>query len=254
MTYWVRILLVTNIAMFVLTWVTPVIPMGYVAFRPAFFFVLPWTIVTYMWVHAGVFHILMNMFVLWQFGTMVEGRIGSARFIGLYFFSGISAAALHWMLASPNQAIVGASGAVAGVILAFARYWPNAQLALMGVIPMRARTMVAVFVFASIFLARSPVAGNIAHFAHLGGLAGGYIWVRGLEYFSGSARFRRQVYANVQPSVRKDQDLVDRMHRVNRTEMHEINRAEFDRLVAKVEAEGIRSLTLDERAFLDRLS
>lgn len=254
MTYWVRILLITNIIMFALTWMMPVIPLGYVAFRPQFFFIVPWTIITYMWIHGGPLHIFFNMFMLWQFGTPVEGRMGSRWFIAFYLFSGISAAGLHWMLENPAIPIIGASGAVSGVMLAFARYWPEARLALLGVIPMRARTMVAVFVFASIFLARSPIAGNIAHFAHLGGLAGGYIFMRLMEHFSGAARFKRKVYQKVQPSVRGDQELVDKARRANREAMHEINRSEFDRVMAKVEVEGVRSLTLEERAFLDRVS
>src|SRR4029079_11028565 len=98
----------------------------------------PWTLVTYMFLHAGLGHIFWNMLGLYFFGPRVESRMGSQRFITLYFVSGIVGALFSVVLA-PRFAVLGASGAVLGVLMAFARFWPRERLYIWGVLPIDAR-------------------------------------------------------------------------------------------------------------------
>jgi membrane associated rhomboid family serine protease len=100
------------------------------AFSPAAALTAPWTFFTYMFVHAGLLHLLGNMFMLFVFGTPVESRMGSRAFILYYLLCGVGAAVFSLALSNITGVgpMVGASGAVLGVALAFAMYWPDAEL------------------------------------------------------------------------------------------------------------------------------
>ena len=146
MTPWVRRLIVANIIVFFLQQTVAGVTNA-LAFVPAYTFVRPWTLVTYMFVHANITHILFNMLALYFFGPRVEERLGETRFITLYAISGIFGAVLSLIFA-PFAPIIGASGAVFGVMLAFARFWPTALIYIMGILPIQAR--VAVLLMAGI--------------------------------------------------------------------------------------------------------
>src|SRR5215468_1128530 len=111
--------------------------------EPRYVLLRPWTLVTYMFLHGSVTHILFNMLGLYFFGPRVEERLGSRRFITLYLVSGIAGALLSILLAR-NAQVIGASGAVFGVMLAFARFWPDAQILFMFFIPVEARVAVII--------------------------------------------------------------------------------------------------------------
>src|SRR5438105_3314861 len=137
-TPWVLRLIVANVVVFFLQSTAPWITRAFL-FVPALVFVRPWTIVTYMFLHdpGSIMHILFNMVGLYFFGPRVEERLGSRRFLTLYFVSGIAGAVLSFFLA-PGAAILGASGAVFGVMLAFAHYWPRVQFLLWFIVPIEA--------------------------------------------------------------------------------------------------------------------
>src|SRR5690349_13386106 len=142
MTPWVRNILFANIVMYLVTMTYPEIRNNF-AFYPPLALAEPWTFVTYMFLHApGITHILFNMIGLYFFGSRVESRLGGVRFLGLYFVSGI-AAAVASMVMSPRAPIIGASGAVFGILLAYARYWPRDRI-LIWFVPMEARIAVLV--------------------------------------------------------------------------------------------------------------
>lgn len=126
MTPWVRRFLGANLIVFFVQTTMPAFADAFV-FVPRLALFRPWTIVTYMFLHAGISHILFNMVGLFFFGSRVEERLGSKRFVQLYFISGISGALLSVAFA-PNAAIIGASAAVFGVMLAFAMFWPRDQI------------------------------------------------------------------------------------------------------------------------------
>jgi len=142
-TPWVLRLIIANIAVYFLERTGTGIA-NVLAFVPSDALLRPWTLVTYMFVHASTTHILFNMLSLYFFGPRVEERLGSRRFIILYFLSGISGAILS-MIFAPYAPIVGASGAVFGIMLAFAKFWPTAEIYIMGILPIQAR--VAVFLW-----------------------------------------------------------------------------------------------------------
>jgi membrane associated rhomboid family serine protease len=143
----------------------------------------PWQLVTYGFLHANLAHIFFNMFALYMFGSDIERLFGSRFFAAYYFACVLSAAVFHlvvqaWMGGSPYPT-VGASGGVYGLLLAYGIYFPNRQLMLLiPPIPMRARTFVIVFAVLELVLGVTGTAAGIAHFAHLGGMLGGWLMIR----------------------------------------------------------------------------
>jgi membrane associated rhomboid family serine protease len=142
-----------------------------------------WQLVTYSFLHANITHIFFNMFALYMFGSDIERLFGSRFFAAYYFVSVLAAAICHllvtsWLGATPYPT-VGASGGVYGLLLAYGMYFPNRQLMLLiPPIPMRARTFVVVFALLELVLGVTGTAAGVAHFAHLGGMLGGYLMIR----------------------------------------------------------------------------
>jgi membrane associated rhomboid family serine protease len=210
----------------------------------------PWTLVTYMFLHApGLSHILFNMLALFMFGPPLERRLGGNRFLGLYFAGGIGGALLS--LAQPNVAIVGASAATFAVSLGFARYWPDSLILIWGIIPVRAWMMVGLMTLLALFGAGGLGERGVAHLAHLGGFAAGWVYLKVMEQRTGAAAFRSKA-APTTTGV-SDDDLA-RWRLVSTDAMHPVNREEYQRVLAKVEAQGLASLSGEERAFLDRFA
>ena len=211
----------------------------------------PWTLVTYMFVHANLMHILLNMLGLYFFGPRMEARLGGRHFLGLYFLSGIAGAVLTFVLA-PYAAVVGASGAVMGVLAGYARFWPEDRIYIWGVLPVSARVMVIGLALYSIWSGFMGSVGGVADFAHLGGLVAGWLYVLGLERRRGLARGSARKVPWELPGAARAR--TERWARIRPEELHEVNRAEVERLLARVREEGPRSLTEPEREFLDRIA
>ncbi len=252
MTRWVGRLIYINVAAFILTQFMAPQVQALLMLRPADIPVRPWTVVTYMFLHGGWLHLLFNMIVLYFFGPRLEERLGSKRFLGLYFSSGIAGALAS--LITPTAWIVGASGAVFGVLLGFARYWPREQIYIWGILPVQARILVVVMTALSLWAGFTGAQSGVAHFAHLGGFAGGYAFLKWVEIRSPARRFKKKVEQSAQrPSAGKREDL-KRWKRIRREEMHPVNQEELDRVFEKIDERGVSSLTPEERAFLDRFS
>ena len=241
MTPWVRRLIVANVIVFFLQQVAGVTEQ--LEFIPALFVYRPWTAVTYMFAHGSITHILFNMIALYFFGPRVEERLGSRRFITLYGLSGISGALVSAIF-SPNYPIVGASGAVFGVMVAFATFWPTAQIYIFGILPLEARIALILMVLYSLYSGFSGRHTGIADFAHLGGVAGGWFYLKWLEARAGTKRFRAKTTATV------PKDKLLNWKRVDPKSVHEVNRDEVNRILDKISAKGLGSLTAQERLFL----
>jgi membrane associated rhomboid family serine protease len=142
-----------------------------------------WQLVTYAFLHGSVAHIFFNMLGLYMFGSEVERLFGSRFYAAYYLGCVVSAAICHLVVTSwlgvPPYPTVGASGGVFGVLLAYGLYFPNRQLMLLiPPIPMRARTFVVVFAVLELVLGVTGTVAGVAHFAHLGGMLGGYLMIR----------------------------------------------------------------------------
>lgn len=246
MTPWVLRLIVLNVGVFLFTAANPHL-LGLLAFVPRFALLQPWTIVTYQFAHGGLGHLLFNMLGLLFFGPRLEDRLGSRHFLGLYFASGVAGALLSFL--SFNTPIIGASAAAFGVFLGFARFWPRERVYIWGILPVEARVLVVVMTALALFGGLGLGRAGIAHLAHLGGFLGGWLYLRWEEWSSPAARFRRRSAA---PAARAA-DL-ERWRRTDRECLHPVNRSEFDRVMAKLEARGPGALTSEERSLLDRFA
>jgi membrane associated rhomboid family serine protease len=238
-TPWVQRFLIANVLMFFVQVTVPVTTyqLGLV---PALLLKQPWTLVTYMFLHGGFMHILFNMIGLYFFGPRVEQRIGSGRFFALYMIAGITGGLLSFY--TPMARIIGASGAVYGVLLAYARFWPRDQILIWGIIPVEVRWLVLIYTVMSLL----GLGGGVAHFAHLGGFLGAFLYLAWLERTAGTRKFRQVATA---PPPAKDA-LLTNWKKVDRTGVHAVNKDEVDRILDKISASGLASLTPQERLFL----
>lgn len=250
MTPWVTRLLLANVAVFAAGRLAPGLDHP-LAFVPAAVLIRPWTLFTYQFVHAGLSHLLFNMLALYFLGPRVEERLGPTRFITLYLLSGMTGGLLSIPF-MPYATIVGASGSVYGVLLAFARFWPRERLYIWGVLPVEAWLLVVGFTVLSL-VSGFGGGGRTAHFAHLGGFLGGWLYLVYLERRSPARKFKAKAVQTLARGTPSRTDLA-RWSAVDRGALHEVNRDEFNRVMAKVQEGGTGSLTEEERAFLDRFS
>ena len=186
MTPAVKLLVIVNVVMFVLTMIVPLMTLRLGLVPQAVFqqFAL-WQLVTYMFMHGGAGHILLNMLSLWMFGTDLERTWGTRFFTKYYFVTGIGAAVTTLILSLFLDSVyytvtIGASGAIYGLLLAYGMYFPNRTLILI-IFPIAAKYYVMI-AGALVFLsAAGGVGGGVAHWAHLGGLVVGYLYLKGLK-------------------------------------------------------------------------
>jgi membrane associated rhomboid family serine protease len=242
MTPVVRILIAANVAGFFLQVMMPALANAFV-FVPVLTPVRPWSVLTYMFLHGGLMHLGFNMLALFFFGPRAEDRLGSRRFTILYFLSGLSGALLS-LIFSPASPIIGASAGVFGVMMAFAHFWPHAPIHIWGIIPVPARLLVIITTVLAIWSGFGGVRSGIAHFAHLGGYAGAYLYLRWLDR-SRTAFKRRAAAAPAAASKR-----AEGWRSIDLASVHEVNREQVNRILDKINAQGIGSLTGEERLFL----
>jgi membrane associated rhomboid family serine protease len=142
-----------------------------------------WQLVTYAFLHGSFAHLFFNMFALYMFGGDIERLFGSRFYLAYYLACVVSAALCHlvvttWMGAAPYPT-VGASGGVFGLLLAFGMYFPHRRVMLLiPPIPMQARTFVLLFAVLELVLGVTGTAAGVAHFAHLGGMLGGWLMIQ----------------------------------------------------------------------------
>ncbi len=139
-----------------------------------------WQLVTYMFLHAGFFHILFNMFALWMFGCELERNWGTRRFTWYYFLTGI-ASGLTVVVVSPSSPVstLGASGAIYGILLAYGMLFPDRMIFLYFLIPVKAKYFVMIMGGIEFLSALSTPGSLVSHVAHLGGMLFGFLYLRG---------------------------------------------------------------------------
>jgi membrane associated rhomboid family serine protease len=252
MSPWVTRLVLANVAMFFVSQAAPTVASALILV-PRAVLIRPWTPITYMFLHAGFMHLAFNMLGLYFFGPRLEMRLGGRKFLWLYFLSGVTGAALSFVF-TPSAAIIGASGGVFGVFLGFAMFWPRERVYIFGILPMEAWVLVAVMTVMALFGGFTSSRGGIAHFAHLGGFLGAFGYLKYLERASPARRFKKRADSVPRQSGGNERANLERWSRIPRESMHEVNRAEVDRLLEKVRTHGASSLTPSERECLDRFS
>ena len=182
----IRGLLISNVAIFLINFfagraLSDVFSLA--VLRPAdvvtHFYV--WQLVTYMFLHQGIGHILFNMLALWMFGTEFERLWGTQRFLQFYFFCGVGAGLcviiINYMFGNPNIGTVGSSGAIYGILLASAVLWPDRQMLFYFLIPIKMKYFVMI-IGGIAFLNSFNPANPVSEIAHLGGMLFGYVFLK----------------------------------------------------------------------------
>lgn len=190
-----------------------------------------WQLVTYMFFHAGLMHIGFNMFLLWMMGREVEVTLGSSAFLRLYFISGIVAGLFSMPMLSAH--ILGASGAVLGILAAYGSLFPDRIILAFMIIPMKVKHFIWLVAAMDLYGAIAGK-GNIAHLAHIGGLITGLVMIR-------RGWYRKAIF-----------DLEGRRRRRDMNRM-KADRERVNEILDKVSREGIGALDKSEREFLERM-
>ena len=267
LTPWVKKLLVINfgiwavMAIGLVPWSTA---SDLLAFSADRILTRPWTIVTYMFVHAGFGHVFFNMLALFFFGPPLERAWGGREFITYYLVCGIGGALAAQLLVN-NVGVapmMGASAAVFGILLAFAMTWPDAPIYLWFLLPIKAKYFVgflALLTFYSTF-SSSRTAGSTAHWAHLGGLVAGWLWLR---YGNRIERSADRALVRVKRSRRglktveresPDDGRKRQTRRKPRAPRSGDTLDEVNRILDKIGDKGMESLTPAELKFLNEMS
>lgn len=204
-----------------------------------------WRLFTYLFLHAGLLHIIINMYVLWMFGPEIERGMGSSQFLFYYLFTGIGGGLFPLILSNPVTPIVGASASIFGLLVAFGIMFPDAIITL--IIPpvsMKAKHFVIVIgVIAFLILLSGPT--RIAWDAHLGGMLFGYLYFRyGIKRGGGYGR-----KWNISAKLR---DFRDKWARLQKQQRKQFIEEEIDPILDKMSKVGIKGLTRRERQILKK--
>jgi membrane associated rhomboid family serine protease len=261
-TPWVKRLLIANTAIFLLMWVG-LLP-GYwtvevFGFSPSRILFHPWSPITYMFVHGSFWHLFFNMLGLFFFGPPLERAWGSDAFVRFYIVAGLGGA-LFSVLFLPivgDTIVIGASGALYGLLLAFALRWPDAPIYLWAVLPIKAKYFVGALGFIALVTSFQGSGSGVANWTHLGGLVTAFVYLRYGDRINTrldrrkKRRKRRKSGLAVEAKVKPKQRSEPRRRRrpVDTDTLDEV-----DRILDKIRASGINSLTDEERDFLDEMS
>ncbi len=209
-----------------------------------------WQPFTYMFLHGGLFHILFNMFALWMFGCEIERTWGTKEFVRYYFITGVGAGFFTFIL-SLNSHIptIGASGAIFGILVAFALMFPNRLIYLYFLFPVKAKYVVIFFAVIELFASFRHTSDGIGHFAHLGGMVIGYLYIKSdlkipaifrlssyLTYLK-NFKHKRRMKA-IAKKRGKEQKLMERV----------------DQILDKINQVGYDNLTKEEKKTLEQAS
>jgi membrane associated rhomboid family serine protease len=176
-------LIVVNVVVFLAMYLSRGVIVRYLALTPVLVVQNRewWQVITYMFLHAGFWHIGFNMLALYMFGVPLERHLGSGEFLLFYFVAGIGAGlatlVVNWYTGLGYVPVVGASGAIFGVLLAFATYFPDTRILLFFFIPMRAPTAVLVFAGIELVFLLTNTRNGVAHLTHLAGLAFAWLYL-----------------------------------------------------------------------------
>ena len=202
-----------------------------------------WQPVTYIFIHAGFWHFIFNAFMLWMLGRFLEPEMGAARFLRYFLFCGL-AAGFFTAFMSPRSAIpvIGASGAVYGLLAAFAFYYPDMKVYLYFIFPLTARQLVLALAALEFTLSLAVSGSKISNVTHLSGLLFGWLYLKagnsGITRFSGAKPHFLRFFGGSAGAVSADKLVLDRL--------------ETDALLEKISKKGLASLSKAELEKLKR--
>ena len=226
-----------------------------------------WQLITYQFMHGGFSHILFNMFALWMFGSSIEDVFGSKKFLIFYLLAGVSAGLLHLfvspLLGGAPAVTIGASGAVYGVLIAYALFFPDNLIFLYFLIPVKAKYLIGFLVVIE-FLAVDSASSGVAHLAHLGGALFGFLYIMfdKNSYVSLKNLFNRNFYYKSKPkrdiftnpfsrSSQIDNDVQDaNYYDINKKDDYEVSQEEIDKILDKISQSGYQNLSDREKKIL----
>lgn len=198
-----------------------------------------WQPFTYLFFHGGIWHVLINMFVLWMFGSELERIWGKGHFLKFYFVTGVGAGLVTMIFGLNSMTpIVGASGAVYGVLLAYGLTYPNRTVYLYGIIPIKSLWFV-IGIGVIAFMSSFDNVSQISHFTHLSGMMIGYLMLK-----------RPVRFNDLWFTIRKRTLEYKIKHEEKKVSQHQAIEREIDRILDKINREGFDSLTEEEH---DRL-
>ena len=223
-----------------------------------------WQLITYQFMHGGFAHIFFNMFALWMFGMEIENLWGSKKFLYYYLLAGVGAGLCHLfvspLLGGGNAFTIGASGAIFGVMIAFAMLFPNRYIFLYFFIPIKAKYLITILVVMEFMLVDSA-GSNIAHLAHLGGALTGFIFLM-LDkntHIAFKDIFKKSSYRTTKPFnnpfggisdkfKKKEENVQDA--KFYEVENKEVSQEDIDRILDKISQSGYQNLTAKEKEIL----
>ena len=226
-----------------------------------------WQLITYQFMHGNFSHILFNMFALWMFGMEIENLWGSKKFLYFYLSAGVVAGLLHLflspLLGGGSAVTIGASGAVYGVLAAFALLFPNRYIFLYFFIPVKAKYLIAGMILLEFLLVDSAGSG-VAHLAHLGGALMGLIWIlvdssidadikRFMKHTPYNKSHTNNPFSSIAQKFKgKDKQIEDAtFYEVkDRKQTDEITQEEIDAILDKISKSGYQNLTEPEKKIL----
>lgn len=198
-------------------------------------------LVTYMFIHGGFRHVLVNMFMLWMFGSAVERAWGSRDFLSYYFVCGIGGAIASWATGPGSEIpVIGASGAVLGLLLAYGMMYPNREILIYFLFPIKMKYFIWIMVAIDLFSGLGSSGDGVAHFAHLGGMLAGWLYLK-QDWRAGSMtkKFR---------AARARQEMA---RNTKREEARQVELEKIDDILDKINREGMASLTDREKKILN---
>ena len=231
-----------------------------------------WQLITYQFMHGGFSHILFNMFALWMFGSSIEDVFGSKKFLIFYLLAGVSAGLLHLfvspLLGSGAAVTIGASGAVYGVLIAYALFFPDNLIFLYFLIPVKAKYMIG-FLIVIEFLAVDSASSGVAHLAHLGGALFGFLYImfdknsyvslknvfKRSNFYKSTNKSQKNIFDNLAGTFRRGTNVEDaNYYDINRKEESEVTQAEIDEILDKISQAGYQNLSEREKKILFQAS
>jgi membrane associated rhomboid family serine protease len=152
-----------------------------------------WQFATYMFLHGSVFHIFFNMLTLFMFGNELERYWGTPRFLNYYFITGIGAGICSWVVAPHSfSVVIGASGAIYGLLLAYGLTYPNRIVYVNFLLPIKVKWLVVIMGAMAFFSSIGGAESGIASIAHLGGMVVGYLFLKGKDWWDRYRYFDEQ--------------------------------------------------------------